>query len=166
MPTTTNYGWTTPTPAGDSGAWGSILNTAIQAIDTALKAVSDVAAAALAKAGGAMTGRVDMHTSTTKVVALGNVNGATALDITTGQYFTATLTGATTFTFDGAVPAAGLAFGVILKLTNAAAGVVWPSGTKWTDGDPTGTVNTDIYVLMTDDGGTTWHGSIVARGHA
>lgn len=35
-PTTTNYGWSYPIVGGDSGSWGSTLNTTIQAIDSAL----------------------------------------------------------------------------------------------------------------------------------
>lgn len=36
MPSSPNFGWTTPTPGGSSGAWGDILNDAIDAIDEAV----------------------------------------------------------------------------------------------------------------------------------
>lgn len=36
MPVTPNYGWTLPTVAGDVGAWGGILNTALTEVDTDL----------------------------------------------------------------------------------------------------------------------------------
>ena len=44
MPTTANYGWTTPTPGGSNGAWGTLLNTVFTEIDADLKAVSDAVA--------------------------------------------------------------------------------------------------------------------------
>lgn len=46
MADTANYGWHKPTPLGDSGAWGTKLNTAFDDIDVDLKAVSDAADAA------------------------------------------------------------------------------------------------------------------------
>lgn len=36
MPTTTNFGWTTPTPGGDTGAWGAILNALFDDMDDML----------------------------------------------------------------------------------------------------------------------------------
>jgi hypothetical protein len=44
MPDTTNFGWTMPTPGGDTGIWDTILNTMFQDIDddvAALQARSD-----------------------------------------------------------------------------------------------------------------------------
>jgi hypothetical protein len=40
---TTNYGWDVPTVGGDVGAWGTILNTVFDDIDTDLKAAEDKA---------------------------------------------------------------------------------------------------------------------------
>lgn len=63
MPTfTVNYNLSKPTPSGDSGSWGNQLNDDMDAIDSALKAVSDVADAALPKAGGTMTGEIHAKT--------------------------------------------------------------------------------------------------------
>ncbi len=63
---TTNYGWTLPTVGGSADAWGTILNTLLgddaTGIDAIVKAVSDVANAALPKAGGAMTGALLLDT--------------------------------------------------------------------------------------------------------
>ena len=50
MADTANYGWTKPTVAGSSGAWGTLLNTALDDVDTDLKAVEDQADAAQADA--------------------------------------------------------------------------------------------------------------------
>lgn len=49
MPTTTNYGWVTPTEGGSTGTWDTILNDAIESIDANLKAVEDKADEALAE---------------------------------------------------------------------------------------------------------------------
>lgn len=49
MPTTSNYGWTTPTVGGSDETWGTLLNAAFVEIDADLAAVSVVASAALVK---------------------------------------------------------------------------------------------------------------------
>lgn len=49
MANTVNYGWAKPTVGGDTGAWGTILNAALDDIDTDLDAVSDAAVAAQAE---------------------------------------------------------------------------------------------------------------------
>lgn len=53
---TANYALTKPEVGASSATWGSKLNNNFDSIDTALKAVSNVANAALPKAGGTMTG--------------------------------------------------------------------------------------------------------------
>lgn len=65
MPTqdpTTNYGWNLPNVGGDVGAWGGLLNSILgddaTGIDPIVKGVSNVANAALPKAGGTMTGAI------------------------------------------------------------------------------------------------------------
>ena len=47
MADTTNYGWTKPTEGGSTGAWDTILNTALDDIDANLKTAEDKAVAAL-----------------------------------------------------------------------------------------------------------------------
>lgn len=56
MPTTTNYGVNLPTVGADDASWGQENNDTHQAWDTNIKAVSNVANAALPKAGGLLTG--------------------------------------------------------------------------------------------------------------
>ncbi len=78
MPTTPNYGWNLPTVAGDLGAWGGILNTALTEVDT------DLFAALTAKANlaggntftGAQTFANDVTVSATLRVGLNSFLGA------------------------------------------------------------------------------------------
>ncbi len=46
MADTANYGWTKPTVGGSDDTWGTILNTALDDIDTDLKALADAQTAA------------------------------------------------------------------------------------------------------------------------
>lgn len=64
MATTPNYGWTVPTVGGSNSVWGGILNATLTAVDAALFSVSGVASAALAKAGGTMTGDITLRVPT------------------------------------------------------------------------------------------------------
>ena len=85
----------------------------------------------------------------------------TAIDCSQGSYFTKTITGATTFTFTN-VPT-GVAYAFTLEVTlNGSNSITWPTpNVKWpadtapqlTDG------KTQIFVFLTDDGGTRWRGS-------
>ena len=49
MPSTLNYSWETPVVGASTDTWGTIVNAAFDEVDTDLKAVSDVADAALPK---------------------------------------------------------------------------------------------------------------------
>ena len=165
MANTANYGWVKPDVGGSRGTWGTALNTAMDAIDTTVKAVSDVASAALAQAGGVMTGRVDLKTSTTARQDKGSISGAQACDLAVAQYFTLTVGGALTLSFTN-VPAGTFITGVIFRLTNGgSAAVTWPAGTKWASGvTPVLTAaGVDVVVLLTDDNGVTWRGFVSGK---
>lgn len=167
MAATTNYGWEKPTVGGSNDLWGAMCNVVFDAIDTALKAVSDVANAALAKAGGAMTGRIDMHSMTVKKTALGSVSGDPVnLDLSGAQYFTATASAACTFAITNTPATANAAVGFILRLTNGGNyTMTWPASVKWENGlapDLT-TGGTDVLVFITDDAGTTWRATIAIK---
>lgn len=154
---TTNYGWNPPDVGGNVGAWGAVLNTLIDAIDTDLKAVEDEA---LKLTGGTLTGALHSLTSTAPAVALDPISGAKTVDCALGQYFYGTVSGNVVFTFSNP-PASGKAFGFILELTNAGSFTrTWPSSVKWSGGiAPTlSTSGTDVLVFTTRDGGTTWRG--------
>jgi hypothetical protein len=58
MADTVNFGWTKPTVGGDTGAWGTILNTLFDDIDTDLEVIDDQADATDA-AVAALDTRVD-----------------------------------------------------------------------------------------------------------
>ena len=61
--TTTNYGLTKPEVGASEDTWGTKVNTDMDLIDTQMKASADVAAAALPKAGGALTGPVTTNST-------------------------------------------------------------------------------------------------------
>ena len=84
----------------------------------------------------------------------------TAVDCATGSYFTKTITGATTFTFTN-VPS-GVAYAFTFEVTlNGSNAITWPGSVKWpADTAPTITDGkTQVFVFLTDDGGTRWRGS-------
>jgi len=165
MALTTNYGWTKPDVGGSTGAWGSILNTLFDAVDSALFTVSGVASAALAKAGGVMTGRLDIFTSSVKRIDKGSISGAQSFDLSLGQYFTLTVGGALTPSVAN-VPAGTIAQGMIWRVTNGGAFVIsWPASFKWVSGSaPTLTVSgTDLLGFITDDNGVTWRGLVLGK---
>ena len=88
------------------------------------------------------------------------VVSGTAVDCATGSYFTKTITGATTFTFTN-VPS-GVAYAFTFEVTlNGSNAITWPGSVKWpADTAPTITDGkTQVFVFLTDDGGTRWRGS-------
>lgn len=90
---------------------------------------------------------------------------ANAIDLSTGNFFTKTISGATTLTVSNVV-ATGSANSFILELTNAgSATITWFSGVKWAGGTaPTLTsAGVDILGFYTHDGGTTWRGMVLAK---
>ena len=86
---------------------------------------------------------------------------ANSVDCRLGNYFTKTITGATTFTFDNP-PASGVAYGFTMEVTlNGSNAITWPATVKWnadtapalTDG------KTQLFMFVTNNGGTRWRGS-------
>jgi len=89
------------------------------------------------------------------VVAL----AGTAIDCSSGNYFTKTASDALTWTVTN-VPASR-AYSFLLELTNGGTGTqTWFSGIKWPGGTAPTLVASGVDVLgfITDDGGTTWRG--------
>lgn len=86
---------------------------------------------------------------------------ASDVDLSTGSYFTKTLSANTTFTFSNP-PASGKATGFALEVTGASTyTIAWPSSVKWsgaTAPDAPASGEKDVYVFVTTDGGTTYYG--------
>ena len=86
---------------------------------------------------------------------------ANSVDCRLGNYFTKTITGATTFTFDNP-PASGVAYGFTMEVTlNGSNAITWPGTVKWNaDTAPTLTDGkTQLFMFVTNNGGTRWRGS-------
>lgn len=165
MALTTNFGWDKPTVGGDSGAWGTKLNTLADDVDADLKTVKDTADAALPKTGGVMTGRVDVKTSTIARQDKGSISGAQSLDLAVAQYFSLQVGGALTLSIVNAASGT-VAQGIVLRIVNGGAfAITWPASVKWPNGSaPAFTVaGTDVVVLLTDDNGTTWRAVIAMK---
>lgn len=92
--------------------------------------------------------------------ALGNISGTVEINVSSGNYVTATATGnVTTLTFSGQSSSNTSSF--VLKLTNGGAyTIAWPASVKWPSGTaPTLTSSgTDVLAFITDNNGTTWRG--------
>ena len=91
--------------------------------------------------------------------------GANAIDLATGNYFSKTISGATTLTVSN-VPTTGTANSFIFDVTNGGSAVItWFSGVKWIAGTaPTlTTAGRDALGFFTHDGGTTWSGIVLGK---
>lgn len=89
---------------------------------------------------------------------------ANDINLATGNYFTKTISGATTLTVSN-VPSAGLTVSFILDLTNGASATITWWGVKWASGTaPTLTAaGRDSLGFFTHDGGTTWSGVVIGK---
>lgn len=107
------------------------------------------------------TGTVTTATADLLGSVRGNVTAvaASAIDCSTGNFFTKTAAGGLTWTVTN-VPASR-SYSFILELTNGGTGTqIWFTGTKWPGGTAPTLVASGVDVLgfFTDDGGTTWRG--------
>ena len=89
--------------------------------------------------------------------------GSTTINLSTGNYFTKTISGNTTFTFSNP-PSSGTVGSFTLELTHSSGTVTWPSSVKFpADTAPTLTAGkTHLFVFVTDDGGTRYRGAALA----
>lgn len=165
MPTTANFGWTTPTPDGSAGTWDDILNALAVAIDADLQEVLETAEAGIrSDAPGTMEENLSLQTVDFDVQDLGTTSGAVSVDLANGQYVIATFNNTTTITITG-WPASGKVAFAVFELKRTSSGAVnWPAAVNWdtlttyalaTNGSP------HVYVLWTRDGGTTIRGKYV-----
>lgn len=158
---TTNFAWALPDVGGDSGAWGTLLNTIIgddvTGIDKVVNDVKTTADAALPKAGGTMTGELKLLTERFTAVDSAD-SGTVTLDLDAANFFHITPTGAVTIAFSN-VPASPDVVWIYIETFNAASQTLtWPSSVKWGSAQvPTPASNLDLYEGYTRDGGVTWH---------
>jgi len=93
---------------------------------------------------------------------------ASDVDLSTGSYFSKTLSANTTFTFSNP-PASGTAMGFLLNVTGNGSTITWPSSVKWPDGtapDAPASGDKNIYAFVTADGGTTYYGRLAGESFA
>ena len=108
--------------------------------------------------GRVLSDVLNLGQSRTLVNALGSISGATSVDLLLGDVITATITGATAFTFTN-VPPTGKCCCITMILVNPGTNVSFATVPKWPAGAPPtlSVTGTDIITLMTVDGGTTWY---------
>lgn len=154
----------TTTLAVASGGTGATALTGIL-IGNGTSAVTTISAPA-----GSLVGTTDTQTVTNKTVttvALYQARVAMAandINLSLGNAFTKTITGATTLTVSN-VPSAGITATFILDLTNGGVGAITWWGVKWVGGTaPTLTsAGRDSLGFFTHDGGTTWSGVVIGK---
>ena len=161
---TTNFGWVMATEGGSSGTWDTLINAvlgadsgeAIDGIDEVLGNVKTTADAALSRAGGSMTGEIDLLTERYTVVNSADT-GTVTLDLNAANFFHIAPSGTVTVAFNN-VPASPDAVFIQIEFTNGASQTVnWPPSVDWPGGTaPTLTAGVDLITGYTRDGGTTW----------
>ena len=84
---------------------------------------------------------------------------ALEVDLSTGNYFTKTISGNSTFTFANP-PASGTVGSFTLKIVHSSGTITWPSSVKFpADTAPTLTAGkTHVFVFQTVDGGSRYQG--------
>jgi hypothetical protein len=155
----------TPQTTGFTLTGGTTTSKTLTVVDTL--STSD-----LATLNGSQT--LTNKTLTSPVINTGTLTGfketSTAsssnnFNLANANYFTHTLSGATTFTVSNTA-SSGSVSTLILNLTNGgSAAITWWSGMKWAAGTaPTLTASgRDVLGFFTYDGGTTWSGLVLAK---
>ena len=92
--------------------------------------------------------------------------GSSSINCESGNIFSFTTTGNTTFTFNNP-PASGTAYGFTLVVTNGGNfNFTWPTSVDWPGGITPAfpaSGETNVYVFLTYTGGTTWYGLEAGR---
>ena len=156
--TTTNLSLTKPEVGASADTWGGKINTDLDTIDALFSASGDLAVAH----GG--TGSSDLTLTGVKETKV--AMGANDIDLSAGNYFTYTLSGAQTLTVSN-VASSGSVSAFVLEVTNGgSAGLSYFSGVTWAAATaPTLTAaGVDTLAFFTHDGGTTWRGFVLGLG--
>lgn len=154
-----------------TGDTGTVSNTMLATINTAGK----VSGLAITSGNISTSGSF----ATTSTMAVGQASAATNtdfdlagtfaqtivavaalnIDCSTGNYFTKTIAGASTFTVSS-VPASR-SYSFTLELTHTSGAITWFAGVEWPNATPPTltTGKTHLFMFVTDDGGTRWRAS-------
>lgn len=168
-PSTPNGIFTLPAVASavDADLWGGILNSNFNIADTQTTTRAyDLDFADFTQSKVKLKDYGEVKTAPSSVA------GVLTLDITNGNHFTVTLgENVTTLTISNPA-ASGTLCAIVLWLKQNGTGgytFAWPAAVKWASSStPTVTSTasrTDIFVLQTIDGGTTWAGSVVGQNY-
>jgi hypothetical protein len=158
------------TAAGFALARESVLT----ATTTTAGNANTLAAAALPKAGGTVTGLVNMSDQILQRTVLKDYGetkvamAAHAVDLELGNVFTYTLSGGQTVTFTNP-PASGTAGSFTMIVTNGgSATLTWPTSVDWAAATaPTLTASgVDVLTFTSIDGGNIWYGIAAGIGMA
>ena len=134
--------------------------------ESALTTTTATAAAALPKAGGVVTGLVNMSDQIVQRPVLKDyaetkvAMAAHAVDLELGNVFTYTLSGGQTLTFTNPA-ASGTACSFTMIITNGgSATLTWPTSIDWAAATaPTlSSAGVDVLTFTSIDGGTIWYG--------
>lgn len=154
-------------------------NSTIDGVDIAtrdgiLTSTTATAAAALPKAGGTVTGLVNMSDQIVQRPVLKDyaetkvAMAAHAVDLELGNVFTYTLSGGQTLTFTNPA-ASGTACSFTMIITNGgSATLTWPTSIDWAAATaPTlSSAGVDVLTFTSIDGGTIWYGIAAGIGMA
>ena len=130
-------------------------------VDVTTLGTSEASKAVTADANGDVTLSEELTAKSyneTYVALSGTTPG---VDCESGNVFSLSTTGNTTFAFNNP-PASGTAYSMVINLTAGGTHTItWPASVDWAGGtapDAPASGETDVLVFITYDGGTTWYG--------